>query len=363
MLSNMFDMFFLTVSSSSVVVGKTLFSRHGGVPSGITCTSLIDSQCMQLIFYLAAAHMYGYDLMPTEYYGIAWTYSTGDDNIVSSSDPLITGQVVADFATDLLLMECTDSTKAAKVTVKVLSEIYYALRRFTPIKGHTNLYTVALKIESISSALCWSKMTDPTIITEVVKNVLNETALHSREDYEKLCCMIQTSGLPINPMPHSQFMADLASQVLTAASKHDIKTTDTVFVSADSELPKTVAKTRDLSRYRKDRIVREMEATMSGKTRVHRFQQLLDTKPNLAPLLRSTDFCNMLDASPRGERSWVESAQVPAHIYSAMMWVNMAKHVAYDPIQGFLILAHQKCRPCSFHGGTALVFPRLICNL
>ena len=65
-LSNLFDAFFLTVSSSPVVAGKTLFSRHGGVPSGIICTSLIDSQCMQLIFFLAATLMYGYDLSPVE---------------------------------------------------------------------------------------------------------------------------------------------------------------------------------------------------------------------------------------------------------------------------------------------------------
>ena len=52
-LSNMFDSFFLTVSSTPVMAGKTLSSRQSGVPSGITCTSLIDSQCMQVIFYIA----------------------------------------------------------------------------------------------------------------------------------------------------------------------------------------------------------------------------------------------------------------------------------------------------------------------
>ena len=82
-LLNMFDSFFLTVSSTPVIAGKTLFSRQSGVPSGITCTSLIDSQCMQLIFCIACAQMYAYDLSPNEYYESVWTYSTGDDTIMA----------------------------------------------------------------------------------------------------------------------------------------------------------------------------------------------------------------------------------------------------------------------------------------
>ena len=35
-LSNVIDSFFLTVSSTSVIGGKTLFTRQRGVPSGIT---------------------------------------------------------------------------------------------------------------------------------------------------------------------------------------------------------------------------------------------------------------------------------------------------------------------------------------
>ena len=226
--------------------------------------------------------MYGYDLMPAEYYESAWTYSTSDDTVLSSSDLVITGQVVADFATDVMLMECTDASKAVKVTAKPLTEISYASRKFTPIRGHDNLYTGALKIESISSALCWSETTDSTIIAEVVKNALNETAFHSRADYDKQCGLTQTSGLPINPVPHSQFMADLASQLLTAATKHDIKTVSTVFVIADSELPKTITRRIDLSRFRKDKIDREMEATLSDKTRTHRFQRLLESMPSFS---------------------------------------------------------------------------------
>ena len=178
------------VSSSPVIAGKMLLSRHGGVPSGIICTSLIDSQCMQLLFYLAAARMYGYNLMPNEYYESAWTHSTGDDTVLSSNDALINGQVVADFATEVLLLEFTDASKAAHVTAKPLTKILYASRRFVPIKGHENLFTGALKVESILSALCWSETTDDTILTEVVKNALNEAALHSRGDYDKLCGLV-----------------------------------------------------------------------------------------------------------------------------------------------------------------------------
>ena len=185
-LSNMLDAFFMTVSSSPVIASKTLLARHGGVPSGITCTSLIDSQCMQMIFYLAAARIYGYDLMPTDYYEVAWTYSTGDDTVLSSSDPLITGHVVADVATEMLKMDFTDASKAATVTAKNITEISYASRRFTPVSGHSNLFTGALKVESFSSTLCWSESSDATIITEVVKNVLNEAALKSRADYARL---------------------------------------------------------------------------------------------------------------------------------------------------------------------------------
>ena len=250
-LSNMLDSFFLTVSSTPVIAGKTLFSRQSGVPSGITCTSLIDSQCMQLIFFIACAQMYAYDLSPVEYYDSVWTYSTGDDTSMASSDPLLIGQVVANCATNYLNMESTDSTKSADVTAKCLCEISYASRRFTMLPGHTNLYTGALKKESISSALCWSETNDPVIITETVKNALNETTLHSREDYDKLCRLVATSGLEIHPQPYVDFMKELAGQVLTATSRQVSKEqTDTIFVLGNSELPRTKPKDIDLSKFR-----------------------------------------------------------------------------------------------------------------
>ena len=224
-LSNLFDSFFLMVLSSPVIAGKALMSRHGGVPSGSMCTSLIDSQCLQLIFFLAAGQMYGYDLSPAEYYYIAWTYSTGDDTILASDDPMITGQVVADFARDTLLMEVIDASKNSQVTANPITEILYALRQFIRLAGHTNVFSGALKRGSISLALCWSETTDPVIITDVVKCAMNEVALHNKDDYERLCGMISKSGLPINHVLYSTFMADLADQVLTATSKQNIKPT------------------------------------------------------------------------------------------------------------------------------------------
>ena len=340
-LSNMLDAFFMAVSSSPVIAGKTLLARHGGVSSGITCTSLIDSQCMQMIFYLAAARMYGYDLMPTEYYDVAWTYSTGDDTVLSSSDPLITGQVVADFVTEMLKMDFTDTSKAATVAAKSIVDISYASRKFTPVAGHVNLFTGALKVESISSALCWSESSDPTIITEVVKNALNEVALHSCSDYERLCGLIHTSGFQINPIPHCQFMADLASQILTAASKHDIKATETTFVIADSELPRTVAKQIDLSKFKKDRISREMETVLSIKTEVHRFQKVIEEKPLLSVLVKTAEFQAVLDSQVSDDRTWVEGAHVP-QIYSNLMWVDAAKYLAGDEVSWVTTLAGRK---------------------
>ena len=100
---------------------------------------------------------------------------------------------------------------------------------------------------------------------------------------------------PLNPVPHSHFMADLASQILTTASKHDIKPTETPFVIADSELPQTIAKQVDLSRFKKDRISREMDTTLSLKTKVHRFQRIFDEKPPLNDLVKTTEFQAMLD--------------------------------------------------------------------
>ena len=241
-LSNMIDSFFLTVASTPVI-------------SGITCTSLIDSQCMQLIVYIACAKMYAYDLNPTEDYDSVWTYSTGDDTIMASSDPLLTGQGVANFAMDFLCMEVTDSTKSAEVVAKPLTEISYASRTFVNLPGHTTLYSGALKLESISSALCWSETTDPIVITETVKNALNETALHGKEDYETLCKLVATSGLPIDPQPYVVLMKELADQVLTATRKNVIKErTETVFVLGNSELPKTKPKEIDLSKFMVERV-------------------------------------------------------------------------------------------------------------
>ena len=111
-------------------------------------------------------------------------------------------------------------------------------------------------LQLIGSTISRSYTTDSTIITEVVKNALNEAAL---------CGLAQTSGLPINLVSHKQFMVDLADQVLTAASEHDIKSANTVFVLADSELPKTVARVIDLRRIKKDRIDREMESVVSER--------------------------------------------------------------------------------------------------
>ena len=210
---------------------------------------------MQLIFYIACAKMYAYDLNPTEDYDSVWTYSTGDDTIMASSDPLLTGQVVANFAMDFLCMEVTDSTKSAEVVAKPLTEISYASRTFVNLPGHTKLYSGALKLESISSALCWSETTDPVVITETVKNALNETALHGKEDYETLCKLVATSGLPIHPQPYVVLMKELADQVLTATRKNVIKDrTETVFVLVNSELPKTKPKEIDLSKFMVKRV-------------------------------------------------------------------------------------------------------------
>ena len=173
---------------------------------------------------MACARMYGYDLSPNEYYESVWTYSTGDDTIMASSDEMLTGQVVANFANEVLRMEFTDSSKSHEVMAKPLEEISYASRTFVHLIGHTNLYSGAVKKESISSALCWSETTDEVIITEVVKNALNETALHGKEDYERLCSLIDTSVLLINLQPYNDLVKELADQILTQPARMLLKT-------------------------------------------------------------------------------------------------------------------------------------------
>ena len=308
----MLDSFFLTVSSTPVLAGKTLFSRQSGVLSGITCTSLIDSQCMQIIFFIACAQMYVYDLSPVEYYDSVWTYSTGDDTFMASSDPLLIGHVVANFATTYLHMEFTDSTKSADVTAKRLCEISYASRRFTMLPGHTNVYTGALKKESISSALCWSQTNDPVIITETVKNALNETALHSREDYDKLCRLVATSGLEIHPQPYVDFMKELADQVFTATSRQVIKErTDTIFVLGNSEVPRTKPKDIDLSKFSLDKIRRENLKMTTVRAKVHTFQRMMEEYSNYEDFIKSDIFEAVYTLQLEEERVWLAGALEP----------------------------------------------------
>ena len=49
-------------------------------------------------------------------------------------------------------------------------------------------------------------------------------------------------------------------------------------------------------------------------------------------LLKSRDFCSMLDIPSGGQRSWVEGAQVPAQIYSKIIWVDIAKYFSGDEV-------------------------------
>ena len=143
----------------------------------------------------------------------------------------------------------------------------------------------------------------------------------------------------LNPVPHKQVMADLADQVLTAASKHDIKTANAVFVLTDSELPKTVARAIDLSRFKKDCIDREMESVISDKTRIHRFQCMIKTKVGYQALLKSKEFNDVLDMSALGQRIWVEGMQVPAQIYSPIMWIDIATYFSGDEVKWIDTLA------------------------
>ena len=280
---------------------------------------------MQLIFFLVATRMYGYDLLPVEYYDVAWTYSTGDDTILASEDPMMTGQVIAYFIMEVFLVEFTDSTKANEVTAKPITQISYASRRFVRLYGHTNLCAGALTLESISSVLCWSKNNDPVIITEVLKCAMNEIALYGKEDYEKFCGLVLKSGLQINPVPYSEFMAELADQVLTATSKHNIKPQTTTFIIGDSELPRTTARAIDLTRFAIDRVDRVSMTITTERVQVHKLQKLTDQCPPYRQFLTSVDLMAVFEMKPEGNRVWLEGVQVPAQIVSALMWNDIAK--------------------------------------
>ena len=127
----------------------------------------------------------------------------------------------------------------------------------------------------------------------------------------------------------------------------DNESRETIFVLGDSELPKTTARAIDLSKFVIDKADRMSMSMTTERAKVHKLQKCMDQNPPYQPALDSADLAAVHKMKPDGDCAWLEGVYVPAQIFSALMWNNIAK-----AFKGFTIPWIVELKFCDLTGGT-----------
>ena len=205
------------VQSCPSLCGEAFLTRDSGVPSGISGTSLIDSASMMMLVYGAYNAYNGWTYTnPENYYLDHWTYSTGDDTSFSSKYPEFTGQDIADFARDVLLMKITGAAKdGSAIRAVPLEELSYTSRTYTKLPN-MGVWTGRLKEESLSGMLCWSNTTDRTEVEALLSQAIPEICIYPPEVYERFVAVVKRLGLSLKLPRYGFVHEELRDRILFA---------------------------------------------------------------------------------------------------------------------------------------------------
>lgn len=178
------------IANSPLLVERVLYSKQGGMCSGISNTSLMDSVIMHLIIYGIVKKKLGDIVTPDWFYEHFILKSCGDDTIVGWSKVAAGLGFVAD---DIRICSLEDHNMKITSTVKEdgeltelpLEQMSFCSRTFKRLPGHEHLWAGQLKAAALSSALCWTKYTNDLDAEEQIKQVGLELACWPNEYYGK----------------------------------------------------------------------------------------------------------------------------------------------------------------------------------
>jgi len=156
------SVFIQNAGAASLIYNGTLMKKRGGVVSGMSQTSLIDSIAVLIILKVTMNHLF--EGMSTSQFMENVISRHGGDDLVIAVTPSIYKEVsvkeITDKIHELFAMTFTLDVKDDEITIQTpwleFSECSFLSRTFVPLDIHPNVYISKIKEASIGSTLNWT---------------------------------------------------------------------------------------------------------------------------------------------------------------------------------------------------------------
>nr|QYV43054.1 MAG: polyprotein [Picornavirales sp.] len=173
---------------ASALHEKLLLLFIGGIRSGMSCTSLLDSiACLVVIYKVFSRHIFP-GMTPHEFFEKVRSRHGGDDLVLRVERTLAAkidlGSVIG-WISKTYGMKLTIDTKTDDIPEWTeFADISFLSRTFIQHPQHPNVWISKLKTASISSTLCYSESSDPSVQLMQIENAAPEVYAHGIEAYQ-----------------------------------------------------------------------------------------------------------------------------------------------------------------------------------
>jgi hypothetical protein len=223
--------FMALIAHMPLLVGTVLLKKQGGIPSGLPCTSLVDS----VVVLLALTY---YASIKVEDFTIAWFFNNiasihcGDDTALSwSNEAEICGFDINDFCNfcmNKLSLEVTPAIKSGALEKTFdIREISFCSRMFVEVPGYKFIYSGKLKPEAMSSAIVHTKYTCDEEAEPMLETYQSELALWDDEYYNRFVHVLRhKTKLKVKIYSLAELRLNLHDRIKIATEERNFKYKD-----------------------------------------------------------------------------------------------------------------------------------------
>jgi len=195
------------------VIGKTIYEKSHGMPSGCVGTSEFNSIINQMVFLICwqkLAELNAPSLSPTMFYDRhVVSYFYGDDNIHAVSDvvPWFNAKNCSEVVNTFGFLLTSEIKEDVAEELKPLTELTFLKRKFTIDDTH-RFYYCPLIWDTIEDMVMWrTRQIDPkTAVLQVVDCALREAFHHGKVSFEKFHKVVKSALHKKNvELPHYSY--------------------------------------------------------------------------------------------------------------------------------------------------------------
>jgi len=236
-------------ATTPLLVENVVLAKEGALCSGIWGTSFKAGACQYIIVYVVVREVIGPLCTPEWYVQNVTVKVCGDDLVISWSRRAHNLGFRADYLrtkTKELFGMCYTSTlkEEGELECIPLKDLSFCSRTFVHLPGHPQLWTGRLKIEAMSSSLCWTKLTNESELINHLDAFAREFAAWDDSYYSKFIALRQTVLPSLAVKTLKTLRQELHDQILFAIDAKFIKQEDTEFkytLKMTDTLPKAKA--------------------------------------------------------------------------------------------------------------------------